>query len=532
MNTFNILRLQRIAIRGAFLGLLAAAITACGGSDSSPPASAPSAPTQLSVPNVVGDTQSAATSAITAAGLTLGTVTQAASASVASGSVISETPAAGASVASGSAIALVISTGTQTFTIGGTVIGLKAAATVHVLNGSDDQSITNNGTFTFPTALASGATFSVSFGAMPAGQICAVQNGSGNVANANVTNILVYCTYLQSVATLNGSYDVAGYIIDADTDVLLNGGTFDGAGNEGVTASLIVNNAGTPTTITNDTSAEGPYTVVTTNAIPVLTTGGNNIGAIAGADADEFFWIADASTANGGGLPALAVGVNPLQNGTIASLAGNWFTAGLNQSSDPNGFAGVLAINADGSVSGSQTNLDVNGVVSVNPQSAPAGTFTVTNGGEFSDGAGSHGYFSANGEFLVSTKTAAGTSPGLSFALKQGANVTQATVNGVYTAGSLTFNNNNTGDGKVFTLFFDGAGNFKGTYIENSAGVIANGNAVSGTYAVTSTGVLTITTADGSMQTGGVSADGNILIAAALTGGGAERPEVIVGFRQ
>lgn len=530
MNKLNILAPRRIAVRSAFLAFLAAAVTACGGSDSSSPASAP---TQLSVPNVVGDTQAAATTAITGAGLTLGAVTQASSASVASGSVISETPAAGASVASGAAIALVVSTGTQTFTVGGTVIGLKTAGTVHVLNGSDDDAISSNGTFTFPTALSAGATFSVSFGAMPAGQVCAVQNGSGAVANANVTNVLVYCTYIQSVATLNGSYDVAGYIIDADTDVLLSGATFDGVGNEGVTASFTTNDAGTITTSPNDTSAEGPYTVVTTNAIPVLTTGGNNIGAIAGADADEFFWIADASTAEGGGLPALAVGVSPLQNGTIASLAGTWFTAGLNQSSDPNSFEGVLTINADGSVSGSQTNLDVNGVVSINPQSAPAGTFTVTSGGEFSDGAGSHGYFSANGEFLVSTKTASGTSPGLSVAVKQGANITQATINGVYTAGSLTFNSNNTsGDGKVFTLFFDGAGNFKGTYIENNAGIITNGNTVSGTYSVTSTGVLTITTADGSVQTGGVSADGNILIAASLTGGGAERPQVVVGFRQ
>jgi len=238
-------------------------------------------------------------------------------------------------VANGSAVALVLSTGPQTFTIGGTVIGLKSSASVHVLNGNDNDAITSNGPFTLPTAVAGGAAFNVSLGTLPTGQVCAVQNGSGTVANANVSNVLVYCTYVQSVATLHGSYDVAGYNINNDFDGLSSGVPFDGAGNEGNTATGIANTGGTITTVTNSSSSAGPYTVVTANAIPVLTTGGNNIGAIAGADSDEFFWLADASTADGGGLPALAVGVSPLLNGTIASVAGNWVAVGLDQGSDP-----------------------------------------------------------------------------------------------------------------------------------------------------------------------------------------------------
>src|SRR5213082_1516186 len=68
-------------------------------------------PTQVAVPNVVGQTQAAATSAITSAGLTAGTVTQQSSTTVASGNVISESPAAGTSVASASAVNLVVSSG-------------------------------------------------------------------------------------------------------------------------------------------------------------------------------------------------------------------------------------------------------------------------------------------------------------------------------------------------------------------------------------------------------------------------------------
>lgn len=66
---------------------------------------------QVSVPNVTGLTQSAATNSITAATLTLGTITAASSGTVPYGSVISQNPIAGAQVNTGSAVNLVVSTG-------------------------------------------------------------------------------------------------------------------------------------------------------------------------------------------------------------------------------------------------------------------------------------------------------------------------------------------------------------------------------------------------------------------------------------
>jgi beta-lactam-binding protein with PASTA domain len=68
-------------------------------------------PATVAVPAVVNLTQAAAQAAITGAGLTVGAVTQATSATVPSGSVISSTPVAGTVVATGSAVALVVSTG-------------------------------------------------------------------------------------------------------------------------------------------------------------------------------------------------------------------------------------------------------------------------------------------------------------------------------------------------------------------------------------------------------------------------------------
>jgi VWFA-related protein len=69
------------------------------------------APGPVAVPNVVNLTQAAATTAITGAGLVLGTVSQQSSATVPAGNVIRQTPAPGTSVSLGSAVALVVSTG-------------------------------------------------------------------------------------------------------------------------------------------------------------------------------------------------------------------------------------------------------------------------------------------------------------------------------------------------------------------------------------------------------------------------------------
>src|SRR6202790_2060870 len=72
---------------------------------------------KMTVPNVEGLTQAAATTAITAAKLTGGTVTRQTSNTVATGKVISQDPASGSSVAQGSPVNLVISSGPQMVTV-------------------------------------------------------------------------------------------------------------------------------------------------------------------------------------------------------------------------------------------------------------------------------------------------------------------------------------------------------------------------------------------------------------------------------
>ncbi len=141
-----------------------------------------SGPAQISVPNVVGLTQAAATTAITAAGLTVGTVTMQSSSSVAAGDVISQSPAAGASVASGSAVNLVVSSGPATYAVSVTVSGLASGQSLTVQdNGADSLTFQNNTTQQFAILLALNTTYSVTVSVQPMLEACTVAGGSGPV---------------------------------------------------------------------------------------------------------------------------------------------------------------------------------------------------------------------------------------------------------------------------------------------------------------------------------------------------------------
>ena len=93
-----------------------------------------------------------------------------------------------------------------TYTIGGNLSGLGAGKSVVLLNNGGDALTRNaNGGFSFATALASGASYAVTVGTQPAGQVCTVNNGSGTVASANVTNVAVSCVNMISGPTSTGT---------------------------------------------------------------------------------------------------------------------------------------------------------------------------------------------------------------------------------------------------------------------------------------------------------------------------------------
>jgi len=81
------------------------------------------------------------------------------------------------------------------YTVGGTLTGLPAGDTVTLQdNGSDNLTLSTNGTFTFPTALPNGHAYSVTVSGTSGGPTnCTFTNGSGTISGVNVTNVAVQC---------------------------------------------------------------------------------------------------------------------------------------------------------------------------------------------------------------------------------------------------------------------------------------------------------------------------------------------------
>jgi hypothetical protein len=182
--------------------------------------------------------------------------------------------------------------GAKTFTIGGTVSGLISGRSVTLLdNGTNSLTVSANGTFTFTTALASGATYSVTVGTQPSGEACTVTNGSGTVGSANVTNVAVACTANKytiggTVSGLSASTSVT--LLDNGTNSLTvsaNGAfTFTTALASGATYSVTVGTqpTGETCTVTNGSgtvgSANVTNVVVACSAAKTFTIGGTVSG--------------------------------------------------------------------------------------------------------------------------------------------------------------------------------------------------------------------------------------------------------------
>jgi 6-phosphogluconolactonase (cycloisomerase 2 family) len=83
-----------------------------------------------------------------------------------------------------------------TYTVGGSVSGLAGSGLVLQNNSGSNTAISANGSFTFSTPVASGATYNVTVSSQPTApsQMCVVKNGDGMVSGGKVTNVAVTCT--------------------------------------------------------------------------------------------------------------------------------------------------------------------------------------------------------------------------------------------------------------------------------------------------------------------------------------------------
>lgn len=115
-------------------------------------------------------------------------------------------------VGAGAVTSVVVNCSTSNFTVGGTVDGLVGSGLVLQNNGGDDLQVSAGGSFTFPSAVPSGAPYNVTVAVQPSGpaQACTVTNGSGAVGGAQVTSVQVSCVTTEfsiggTVSGLNGS---------------------------------------------------------------------------------------------------------------------------------------------------------------------------------------------------------------------------------------------------------------------------------------------------------------------------------------
>jgi hypothetical protein len=179
---------------------------------------------------------------------------------------------------------------TPTYSVGGTVSGLSGTVVLQD-NGGDNLSVTANGSFTFPTQLASGAAYAVTVKTQPSGQTCAVSGGTGTVAAANVTNVAVSCTTTPPV-----TYSVGGSVSGLSGTLVLQN---NGGDNLSVTANgsfafatkLTGGSAYSVTALTQPsgqtcTVSGGTGTVAAANVTSVVVTCAASGGA--GTASDDF----------------------------------------------------------------------------------------------------------------------------------------------------------------------------------------------------------------------------------------------------
>jgi 6-phosphogluconolactonase len=224
------------------------------------------------------------------------------------------------------------------YTVGGSISGLTGSGLVLQDNAGDNLTVAAKATsFTFPTAIASGAAYAVTVMTQPAtpAQVCSVANGTGTVAAANISNVAVSCVTVarfvfvaNSTDGVSGNGDVSAFTINPNTGVLtaVPGGP--------VTADQ------TPSAIAVDTSGQFAYVsnsatsdVSIFNVDPVagaLTLQGNVYSSatsgqsIAVAPSDNYLFVAGYGSTAGS---VYAFTLNP-NSGSLTAVPSSPFSTG------------------------------------------------------------------------------------------------------------------------------------------------------------------------------------------------------------
>ncbi len=258
---------------------------------------------QVAAPNVVGDTQTAATSAITGAGLVVGTVTTASSSTVPSGSVISQSPTAGTLVSPGSAVNIVVSTGPAQVAAPNVVGDTQTAAT---------SAITGAGLVVGTVTTASSST-------VPSGSVISQSPTAGTLVSPGSAVNIVVSTGPAQVAAPNVVGDTQTAATSAITGAGLVVGTVTTASSSTVPSGSVISQSPTAGTLVSPGSAvnivvsTGPAQVAAPNVVGDTQTAATS--AITGAG----LVVGTVTTASSSTVPSGSVISQSPTAGTLVS---------------------------------------------------------------------------------------------------------------------------------------------------------------------------------------------------------------------
>jgi trimeric autotransporter adhesin len=206
---------------------------------------------------------------------------------------------------------------TNTFTVGGTVAGLSGSSLTLSDNGSDQLSVSANGSFTFQTAVPDGTPYSVAVRTQPTAptQTCAVANANGTISGGNVSTVQVTCsTKAYSVGVAVSGLAGSGFALS------LNGGTSPPiSGNGSVTFPGMLS-SGTAFAVTASTEPAGPTQICS------VTSGSGVIASASVTVTVSCTSISGFAYIIGSPAPGLAGYSIASQTGELTSLSGSPFT--------------------------------------------------------------------------------------------------------------------------------------------------------------------------------------------------------------
>lgn len=250
-----------------------------------------------------------------------------------------------------------------TYTVGGNVSGLDSGAAVVLLdNGGDALTVSQNGPFTFNTALASGSGYDVTVGTQPTGESCTVANGTGTVGTSDVTNVAVTCvsaiqispsalgpgivggSYSQQLTATGGTGTGFAWVVESGTALSATGLSLSPSGLISGTPTLAESAASVTVKVTDSGGNTGsknyqvtiyPLLAITTTTLPAATVGtAYNQQLMASGGSGSYSWsiTAGASSLTNLGLnlsTAGLIGGSPSTSGQasftvrVADTAGN-----------------------------------------------------------------------------------------------------------------------------------------------------------------------------------------------------------------